>query len=92
MSGGKKPRTHLEKRLCRKRVCEREERQSIRVDFFPEVECDVIGVLVSAQGPDLLGFHEHVHATTQRRGSPHPHEPLAAKDHRIVSLRGRHNF
>ena len=56
-------RTHLEERLCREGVCQREECLSLRVDFFPEVERDVVGLLVSAHGPDLLGFedNEHLH-------------------------------
>ena len=56
-------RTHLEERLCREGVCQREERLSLPVDFFPEVERDVVGLLVSAHGPDLLGFedNEHLH-------------------------------
>jgi hypothetical protein len=57
--------THLKERLCRERVCEREEPLSLRVDFFPEVERDVVCMLVSAHGPDLLGFedNEHLHMT-----------------------------
>jgi hypothetical protein len=68
MSGGwetSHARTHLEESLCREGVCEREERLSLRIDFFPEVERDVVGLLVSAHGPDLLGFknNEHPHIT-----------------------------
>lgn len=90
MRARKKPRTHLEKRFCRKRVCERKESQSVRVDIFPVVECDVISVLVSAHGPDLLDFedNEYLHATNQCSSAPHPHEPFAARDHQPAREKG----
>lgn len=85
---------HLEKCFCRKRVRERKERYSVRVNFFPEIECGVIGVLVSEHGPDLLCFkdNEYLHATTQCSSAPYPHEPFAVRDHHIISLRGTRDF
>ena len=43
-------------------------------------------MLVSAHGPDLLGFpngDERLHKTYSIVRAAHPHEPLAAGDHRV---------
>ena len=72
-------RTYLEERFGRERVCECEERQIVRVDFFPQVERDAVGVLVSAQGPDLLLFflrRRSVNGCTRRHGGVGPLTPM----------------